>query len=65
MSSGAIRHLSIDLNLISEWSDKWQLSMSVEKCCVLHLCRTNPRHVYMLSDQQLQVCSLVKLKIYE
>jgi len=31
--------LASDLNLISEWSAKWQLSMSVEKCCVLHLGR--------------------------
>jgi len=34
--------------------------MSLEKCCVLHLGRTNPRHMYMLSDQQLQICSEVK-----
>ena len=47
--------LACDLNLISEWSTKWQLKVSLEKCCVLHLGRANPRHIYEISGQQLQV----------
>lgn len=35
------------------WSDTWQLSVSLEKCCVLHLGNSNPRRPYFICNAEL------------
>ena len=52
--------LLTDLDLIYYWSEKWQLKMSLPKCFVLHLGRTNPKHCYKISDFELPKCSEMK-----
>ena len=45
--------LATDLDLISEWSNKWQLKMFLPKCSVLYVGRNNPKHQYRLFDHVL------------
>jgi len=49
---------SEDHVLASEWSAKWQLGVSVEKCCVLHLGRVG--QILPISNYKSVLCSEVK-----
>ena len=42
-----------DLNKLSNWSQKWQMSFNVEKCKVMHIGDTNPRFKYHIRSQDL------------
>ena len=46
-------HLQSALIIIFQWSSAWQLFLSIPKCMVLHLGRSNPNFRYNLSDVQL------------
>lgn len=41
-----------DLNKFSNWSEKWQMSLNVEKCQVVHFGNKNPHFKYHLHDQE-------------
>ena len=43
--------LQFDLDYVRNWLTKWQLRINIEKCCVIHLGRGNPRPAYFLDDQ--------------
>ena len=45
--------LQENLNRIIQWSDIWQLSISLDKCCVLHLGKSNPKNPYFMRDTEL------------
>ncbi len=42
------RALQEDLNKLSAWSNKWQMSFSINKCIVLSIGTRNPLHGYSL-----------------
>ena len=52
--------LQTDLDLIYDWSEKLQLKMSLQKCLVLHLGKSNPKCCYKISDFELPKCSEIK-----
>ena len=46
--------LQRDLNALSDWSHKWQLSFNVEKCKVMHLGKPNRQHTYFMKDGSIE-----------
>ena len=52
--------LQTDLDIIYDWSEKWQLKMSIPKCLVLHLGKSNPKCCYKISDFELPKCSEIE-----
>ena len=48
------------LNHVSEWSTKWQLKISLEKCSVLHLGKNNIENPYFINGYELQRTNCVK-----
>ena len=49
--------LQRDLDNIKEWADKWQMKFNVEKCKVMHLGGSNPRHSYSMDGIELATTS--------
>jgi len=45
--------LQEDLDKLSEWTDKWQMSFTTKKCKVMHVGRTNQRFKYTMERQTL------------
>ena len=52
--------LQIDLNNITQWALLWQLTISIEKTCMLYLGNGNSRNVYVLNNVNLTVVDSVK-----
>jgi ribonucleases P/MRP protein subunit RPP40 len=48
------KQLEKDLVNIHEWSVKWQLSISSEKCNILHLGKKNPKNTYFLNGMAIK-----------
>ena len=42
------------LNKIREWADKWKMEFNVDKCKIMHLGKTNPKHAYTMGGGTLQ-----------
>jgi hypothetical protein len=58
----AIQH---DLNLLEDWSRKWQMDFNLEKCKVMHIGFKNPQASYTFMGAQLNSTDLEKdLGIY-
>ena len=51
-NSAAISPLTKALESLCAWSLKWQLSINIPKCNVLHLGKKNPRHSYIINGKQ-------------
>ena len=47
--------LQQDLNKITQWSEKWQMSFNVDKCKVMHVGSRNPNFNYKMQGKPLQV----------
>ena len=45
--------LQDDLSKLHDWSTKWQLPFNLDKCKVLHLGRSNQKHVYVMDGKVL------------
>jgi ribonuclease P/MRP protein subunit RPP40 len=45
--------LQQDLNRLSFWANTWQLKISLPKCSVLHIGRSNLKHAYNIDGYQL------------
>ena len=43
-----------DINVLSEWSDKWLLRFNASKCKVLHMKRKNKHHTYSMNSTDLE-----------
>ena len=52
--------LQIDLDNLYEWTHKWQMSISLEKCAVLHLGFQNVKTAYKLANHELKVSRHMK-----
>ena len=42
-----------DINKFVEWANKWQMSVNVDKCSVMHIGHNNMQSNYNMSNQQL------------
>ena len=50
--------LQVALNALYSWAAKWQLTIAVEKCCVLHIGRVSPSPIaYLIDNTCLPVVS--------
>ena len=47
-------------DIVLKWSESWLLPLSLEKCIVLHLGSSNPRHTYSLGDITISAPSTVR-----
>jgi hypothetical protein len=47
--------LQAKLNIVTEWSKKWQIPLNTSKCCVLHCGINNPKLVYFIKGSELLV----------
>ena len=48
-----IIELQEDINKLVEWANKWQMSLIVDKCSVMHIGHSNMQSNYNMSNQQL------------
>jgi len=46
------------LTTLVAWADEWQLSVSVEKCCVLHIGKTAGKSQFHVKDTSLPLVSV-------
>ena len=55
-----VKQLQEDLCKISEWTNKWQMKLSIDKCAVLHCTRplTPIQYTYTLMGHNLEVKKL-------
>ena len=42
-----------DINKLVEWANKWQMSINVDKCSVMHIGHNNMQSNHNMSNQQL------------
>ena len=54
--------LQDDLRKLHDWSTKWQLPFNLDKCKVLHLGRSNQKHVYVMDGKMLD--SITEEKVF-
>jgi len=47
------KFLQEDLDKLTEWTKKWQMSFNTKKCKVMHVGRTNSRFTYTMEGQTL------------
>jgi len=52
--------LQNDLDSLSQWSKDWKLQFHPEKCAVMHIGRTNPKHCYHFDNYILNVSTVEK-----
>ena len=52
--------LQRDLDNIGEWADRWKMEFNVDKCKIMHLGYTNPKHTYSMGGADLTVTSKEK-----
>ena len=56
--------LQHDLNNVHMWATSWQLTLSMPKCCVLHIGTSNIQHTYCILNHDLEnVLSQVDLGV--
>ena len=49
--------LQRDLDSVREWALKWKMEFNVDKCKIMHLGSTNPKHTYTMGGTNLSVTS--------
>ena len=55
-----IEQLKEDLNRVTQWSDRWQMTFNAKKCQVLHLGSRNQKTQYQMLDQTIASAEVVK-----
>ena len=45
--------LQRDLDRTREWANKWKMEFNVDKCKIMHLGKTNPKHTYTMGGVDL------------
>ena len=45
--------LQNDLEAIKSWADRWKMSFNIDKCKVMHLGSSNPKHAYSMGGRNL------------
>ena len=54
------RQMDNDLDIIVDWTNKWQMKLNTNKCKVMHLGRNNGNDEYNMLGQKLQVVNKEK-----
>jgi len=54
------RQMDKDLDIIVDWTKKWQMKLNTDKCKVMHLGRNNENNEYSMLGQKLQVVNKEK-----
>ena len=49
--------LQRDLNSVKNWASRWKMEFNVDKCKIMHLGATNPKHTYTMGGTNLAVTS--------
>jgi len=49
-----------DLDIIVDWTKKWQMKLNTDKCKVMHVGKNNGNNVYSMLGQKLQVVNKEK-----
>ena len=49
--------LQRDLDAVKEWACRWKMEFNVDKCKIMHLGSTNPKHTYTMGGNNLAVTS--------
>jgi hypothetical protein len=49
-----------DLDVLTEWANKWQMEFNVEKCNVMHVGRNNVENEYTLNGKKINKSTKVK-----
>ena len=52
--------MQADLDQLVEWADKWQMQFNVSKCKVMHVGQKNPRSLYTMRNNGLQIVEVEK-----
>ena len=47
--------LQKDLNNVRNWASKWKMEFNVDKCKIMHLGKTNPKHTYTMDGSNLTI----------
>ena len=47
--------LQKDLNNVKDWAAKWKMEFNVDKCKIMHLRHSNPKHEYYMGGTTLEV----------
>ena len=47
--------MQADLDQLVEWADKWQMQFNVSKCKIMHVGQKNPRSLYTMRNNGLQI----------
>ncbi|EFA12433.1 hypothetical protein TcasGA2_TC005244 [Tribolium castaneum] len=55
-----VTDLQDQLNLIFQWSEKWQIPLNIAKCCVLQCGHNNPKYLYHINGTLLSVKTSTK-----
>ena len=45
--------LQNDLNSIRDWASRWKMEFNVDKCKIMHMGRSNPKHNYSMDGAEL------------
>ena len=55
-------NLQSALSCVRDWAKKWQLTISIKKCCILHFGKVNADSVtvFSINNVALPVCNSVK-----
>ena len=56
-SHNGIEALQRDLNAVRDWACRWKMEFNVDKCKIMHLGTTNPKHTYTMGGTNLAVTS--------
>jgi len=49
------RQTDKDLDIIVDWTKKWQMKLNTDKCKVVHVGKNNGNNVYSMLGQKLQI----------
>ena len=52
--------LQRDLDAVREWAGRWKMEFNVDKCKIMHLGKTNPKHTYTMGGTSLTVTTAEK-----
>ena len=55
-----VNQLEKDLDVIVDWTEKWQTKMKTDKCKVMHIGGNNANHEYSMLGHKLQVAEREK-----
>jgi ribonuclease P/MRP protein subunit RPP40 len=56
-------NLQSDINYLVLWCNTWLMSLNVDKCKIMHICKSNTQHTYTMDTNNGQTNVLAKTAI--